>query len=243
MSEDQPAAEPARPAEPPPVPRRHDNVWREIAIVVIGVFIALIAQQLVDEWQWRQKVASAKQAMNEELLWDDGPQIVQRAAMHDCLVRQAAAIRDAVETDQPRAEVWRRIDGYWLQPVTYDTVAHDAATASDIASHLTLDEMRPYTLAYGTMPAYSRAADDEVANLARLHALRRTGAALSEAESSNLLMALEYLRQDEQLIAEGTRWTIPQIVKLGRIDPVRTGHFIDEARRHYGDCVHQPRFL
>lgn len=42
-------------------------VIQEILIVVVGVLIALGAQQLVDDWQWRRKVADFRSAIDAEL--------------------------------------------------------------------------------------------------------------------------------------------------------------------------------
>ena len=73
---------------------------REIVIVVIGVFIALVAQQAVEAWDWRQKVDVAEAAMRDELLSDDGPQMVQRLAMHNCIASLLDRIRAAVKADR-----------------------------------------------------------------------------------------------------------------------------------------------
>jgi hypothetical protein len=54
---------------------------RELVIVIAGVFIALVAQQMLEASEWRHKVAVADAAMRDELLYDDGPQIYQRAAI------------------------------------------------------------------------------------------------------------------------------------------------------------------
>lgn len=63
--------------------------WREfakeIAIVVVGVLIALFFEQLVERWQWHSKIDAAEAAMQRELFYDDGPQIYERYAMHPCV--------------------------------------------------------------------------------------------------------------------------------------------------------------
>jgi hypothetical protein len=42
----------------------------EVAIIVLGVLIALGAQQLVEDWEWRQKVAIVRKALVGELAND-----------------------------------------------------------------------------------------------------------------------------------------------------------------------------
>lgn len=48
-------------------PHGWNEVAWDLAIVVLGVLIALGAQQMVDAWQWRQKVAVVRQSIMSEL--------------------------------------------------------------------------------------------------------------------------------------------------------------------------------
>jgi hypothetical protein len=45
--------------------------WREflgeVGIIVIGVLIALGAEQVVDDWQWHRKVGAVRKALMSEL--------------------------------------------------------------------------------------------------------------------------------------------------------------------------------
>jgi hypothetical protein len=52
---------------PKPPPRGWNEVAWDLAIVVLGVLIALGAQQMVDAWQWRQKVGVVRQSIMAEL--------------------------------------------------------------------------------------------------------------------------------------------------------------------------------
>src|SRR3954447_5339169 len=83
--------------------------WRafvgEVGIIVVGVLIALAAEQLVDEWQWREKVGHAEAAMRLELSEDDGPEAYDRALIGPCLDQQIMRIHDGagrVATEQLR---------------------------------------------------------------------------------------------------------------------------------------------
>src|SRR4051794_29522861 len=57
----------------------------EIGTIICGILIALGLEQVVLRGEWAHRVKAAEDAMRHELLWDDGPQIYQRVAMHDCL--------------------------------------------------------------------------------------------------------------------------------------------------------------
>ena len=217
--------------------------WREIAkdilVVVIGVLLALFAQQLVDRGEWRQKVGSTRAAMRDELLSDDGPQIYQRAAMHPCVVARLDAIRAAVESGRGREQISRLIDVYWLPFRTYDSLALDAAMASDVASHMPQDELQAFTAVYERMPSLDRTNAQEAADLARLQAFRRTGGAISDAEKDRLLGAVEALRNDDRMMWTGAVTKLPQLRKLGELDAGRVQGFMDAARQHYGTCIRE----
>lgn len=213
-----------------------ENV-RELTIVVLGVFIALVAQQLADDWQWRQKTRSAVAAMRHELLWDDGPQIYQRAIAHPCEVTRLDAIRAAVETGKSRAEVWNLIEPYGIGFVTYDSAAHDAAVAADVFTHMSATETAPFSNIYPSMPVFNRTAEQEAAHIAELRALKRTGGPLSAAEVDATLRRVEALRSDEGVMWGGAKWVIPTLRKMGPLDAERTAALVRFARKQYGDCI------
>ncbi len=217
----------------------HDwrNDARELAIVVIGVLIALLAQQVVQSWEWKAKVAAAERAMRHEMLWDNGPQLYQRAVMHPCAVQRLGAIRAAVETGSPRAQVRALIDSYWIPYFSYDSIARDAANTSDVASHMPANTMDLYAIVYTQMPPMSRDSEREAADLAQLRALNRSGGALSAAERDKILSAVEALRSDDNLMWMVSGWTMPKLRELGPLDADRVGDMLADARGHYGDCI------
>src|SRR5437763_8229092 len=72
--------------------------WREFAgevgIIVVGVLIALGAEQVVEGWHWRDKVGRAESAMRLELAEDDAPQAYGRVLVGPCLDAQIVRIHD-----------------------------------------------------------------------------------------------------------------------------------------------------
>lgn len=220
----------------------HDwrNDARELAIVVIGVLIALLAQEVVQGWEWKRKVAVAREAMRYELLVDDGPQIYQREAMHPCVLASLDRIRAAVESGQDRQTIARAIDAYWVEFRTFDRLALDAANSSDVAAHMPQDELRAMTRVYQVMPLMERANTQEAADLARLRAFRRTGGAVSDAEKDRVLEAVEALRNDEEIIWLRVQAKLPVLMQIGPLDRQRVEHFMTNARAHYGSCIRPP---
>jgi hypothetical protein len=221
----------------PKVPHSWRELAKEIAIIVVGVLIALFFEALVDSWRWHRTVASAKAAMRKELLWDDGPQIYQRAALHPCITASLDQIRAALDSGASRAEVAGLVDRFSLPFFSYDSVARDAANASDAWSHMSQDEAEPYILAYAVMPPMTEINSHEAYDWARLRAFRRTGGPLTDAESGRLFEAVEALRQDEQAMWAGVGYTMPELRQLGPIDEEGKRHLMKAARDHYGACV------
>ena len=215
--------------------------WREsaldLAIVVAGVLIALLAQEVVENWQWDRKVAVATAAMRDELLSDDGPQVYQRAAMHPCVLASLDAVRAAVERGDSRQEIGSAVDRYWVEFRTFDRLALDAANSSDVAAHMPQDELRTMTRVYQIMPLMERTNAQEAADVARLRAFRRSGGEVSDAEKDRLLEAEEALRSDEQIIWLRVQSKLPLLMSIGPLDAKRVRHFMANARAHYGTCV------
>jgi hypothetical protein len=211
---------------------------KEYLIIVVGVLTALAAEQVVQRTEWAQKVSAAEDAMRHELLFDDGPQVYQRAAMHYCLQARLDGIRAAVEADTGRAELVQLIDGYQLDFVSYDTLAHEEATHAGVADHMAQSRLDLWTKGYSMMPYMERTNAEEAQSLARLRSLRRTGGPLAEPEQSRILEAVEGLRVEDQRMWKARGWTLPAIRALGPLDAGRTKLFLDRARGWYGPaCV------
>lgn len=217
----------------------HDwrNDARELAIVVVGVLIALLAQQVVQGWEWKDRVAAAERAMRREMLWDNGPQLYQRAVMHPCAVVRLDAIRAGAEAGKPRSDIVALIASYWAPYFSYDSVARDAANTSDVASHMPAKTMDLYAIIYTQMPPMTRTSEREVSDLAQLRSLSRSGGALSPAERDKVLSAVEALRSDDNLMWLVAGWTMPKLREIGPLDRGRVREMLIDARDHYGDCV------
>src|SRR4051794_15624621 len=74
--------------------------WREfvgeVGIIVLGVLIALGAQELVESWQWRQEVRAERASLTEEVS-DSLSIIAVRTAQVPCVDRRLAEIRSILD--------------------------------------------------------------------------------------------------------------------------------------------------
>lgn len=198
--------------------------WRgflgEVGIIVLGVLIALGAEQIVRSIEWNHKVHAAEDAMLAELRDDDGPQAYARRGMDPCVKSALDAIQDAIERGAPRPEVVGKIERYSVPFWTWDEFAYRAMIASDLTAHIPHDRLGDWTIAYATVPALDQLNAKEFNDSADLTALRRSGGALSDAERDRLLRAVEVLRHDEAAVMASLRVMIPAMEKLGaRLTP------------------------
>jgi hypothetical protein len=222
---------------------KHVTNWRElageVAIIVLGVLIALGAEQLVQRMEWRHKRHAAEEAMRRELREDDGPQAAIRSAMHPCVQQSLDAIRAAAEQGASRDAVRRMIDGYKVPFLTWDSLAYQGAMASDISAHMPAEAMQRWTSAYAVIPALDRANEREFQHLAQLRALSRSGGALSPAERDRLIEAVEVLRADELELDTGIQVLIPAMREAG-VRAAATPTQMAKLRQRYGGCVAAP---
>src|SRR5436190_21182544 len=82
--------------------------WREFAgevgIIVVGVLIALGAQQLVENWQWDQKAAQTKKILDAEL-HRNAVSAYKWLTVAPCVDQQLVSIDKALATDRQSGNV------------------------------------------------------------------------------------------------------------------------------------------
>lgn len=228
------AAKPAKRAAKPWHDWREDA--RELVIVVAGVFIALVAQEVIQAWEWKQKVDASTEALRRELLDDDGPEVYQRVALFPCMQAALDEIRKAVEEGRSRAEIARLVQSYKVVFVTYDRVAYEGATASEIWTHMSQQQQDRFTVPYTTMPTMDALNRQEAMDLARLRGFTHNGGPLTKAEESQLLTAAEALRNDNGSIYAAAQSALPAIRRVGDINKDRIDFYMGIARSAYGNC-------
>src|SRR6476646_1034800 len=219
--------------------------WRELlkewGVIVLGVLTALLAEQAAESIQWHHKVNAAVADMNNELGTADGPEAYTRLAAHDCIATRLDAIRAAIESGD-RAQSGKLIDSFWLPKRTWDSLAREAATASDVASHMPHQRMLEYRIAYNMVPDMQRLADKELADLANLRALPSSGGPIEAPEKRPEIEAIEALRIDNDAIGREAMFTLVRLKLMDlRIDRFSVARDFVAARTHFGSCMTTPR--
>lgn len=225
----------------PKLVRNWGELFKEWGIIVLGVLTALLAEQAVQSIEWQRKVDAAIADMNNELSAGDGPQAYARVSMHDCIATRLDQIRNAVERGD-RDESRKLIDGLWLPKRTWDSLAHDAAIASDVGSHMSHRGMLRYRIVYSMVPDLQRLGDKELADLGHLRALPANGGPLETAEKLPEIDSIEALRIDNDAIGRESQFILVRmkIMNFG-LDRFFATRELTDARVHYGSCVTTPR--
>ena len=160
--------------------------WRELlkeyAIIVLGVLTALFAEQAVQSIEWHQKVDAAIADMDNELSAGDGPQAYARMAMHDCVSVATRRLPRGRRTRRSCAEAATLSTASGCRGGPTILLAREAATASDVASHMPHDRMLQYRIAYEVVPDMQRLADKELAELGHLAGPSATGGPIETSE-------------------------------------------------------------
>jgi hypothetical protein len=219
--------------------------WRafagEVGVIVLGVLIALGAQQLAENLAWRQKVDAALADMNNELGSGDGPEAYERLALHDCVAMHLTSARAAIESGD-RSKSRRLIDQFWLPNRTWDSLARDAANTADVAAHMQHERMLRYRIAYEMVPDMQRLAEKELDDLGRFRALPESGGQLTSEEKLSEIGSIEALKLDNDTFARESRFLL-LLMKMMELHLSK--HFVEHrlraARAHYGNCVATPR--
>ena len=125
--------------------------WRafagEVGIIVIGVLLALGAQQLVENAQWRRKVAVVRKSLMQELGNDRGRWETNMASA-PCLLEEVGEVdrwaRDGGTGDASAASADLSHAGFfWMHSANWQL-----ATASDTMDHFPIDQQLAFATAY-----------------------------------------------------------------------------------------------
>ena len=218
--------------------------WREFAgevgIIVIGVLIALAAEQAVEALRMHENEGRAEAAMRLELAEDDGPQAYSRVLIGPCLDAQIAAIHDgAGRVPGDRLRQW--VLAYSPPIRTWDTEAWKTVLASDVSSHMGAERLVQWSSPYrvlGGMTEANMRERDLATDLQE--ALPPTGAP-SEANLQALRRAAAQLRMINTSFYRASQLLLKRSENLGAgVQASEKRALLKEARAIYGGCAQAP---
>ena len=218
--------------------------WRafagEVGIIVIGVLLALGAQQLVEAIHDRAEVRDAEGAMIAELRDDNLPQAYARVAIYNCYANQLDAIEAAVAS-RDRAKVLKLAQSYRPVARTYDDLAWQAALASQVLVHSGSERILGWSTAYRLVPRLDNRSDAEQDELGDLYASIGGTGPLSADQQDRLFRIVSTLRRINRGMAGSSlvfiSYLTGQKLKLSR---AQQDTILADARKAYGSCVIEP---
>jgi hypothetical protein len=163
--------------------------WREFAgevgIIVVGVLIALGAEQVVETLHWRREVGGAREALGYEIA-DSVGQGYEREHINNCVEQRldllAAIVDKAGETGRlpplgsPGSTPYRS----WMDATWRTTMA------GDVASHFGRRELDIYGTIYVFVQNLQQFAPSELTVWSRLDSIAGPGRAIAPAEVQSL---------------------------------------------------------
>ena len=138
--------------------------WRqligEVGIIVVGVLIALSAEQLVEEWRWKQRTDEARQGIRAELAQDAGV-FDERTINKPCLLLYYSEVGHVLKAALASGRIGKisLFTPIATRPIT--TAAWDAALADGTASHFPAAERQKLAVIYSVVADYRRQLDEE----------------------------------------------------------------------------------
>jgi hypothetical protein len=231
--------------------------WRkvagEIAIIVVGVLIALGLDQYVQARQWRQQVEQAQTAFQGELA-QGAQDAYERLVIQPCLQGRIRELAEQLNQDNVRwkalplklsAKYYRNVLPVVYRP-PYRTVFMDAwrnALADQTLNHLSAERSAQLSGLYKAREEFGRLQEQELEAAGRLTPLafdrpldaegrREMLGVLAEIDRSNTLL----IRNSEELLGALKRFGI----KFGKADVAAMKKDVLAVQRDYrGSCVQE----
>jgi hypothetical protein len=213
----------------------------EIAIIVLGVLIALAAEQSVDNLNWSHRVRDAEDAMREELA-QNNRDAYYRLATRPCALAKLGEIQASLVASRDRGAAVPPITPY-LRPLRpWQSDAWESARALQITSHIRNSRLTLYSRAYFFAVVMRQAQAQEREAMSALNTLSLNAGRLDGAERDRLFHALvrtrEYLRQ----IDLGGVLLLQRTAAAGIVPTAADkAAELSQARQDFGACVAEPR--
>ena len=215
--------------------------WRELAgevgIIVLGVLIALGAEQLIETLQWERRRVDAETAMTKELGEDDGAQAEARIALSHCFAAQLDRVQRSLIAERDGS-------GPFVSPAiaappfrTWDDNAWRAAVSSNATAHMSTARTSNWSAAYVFIPDMNEAALRESSDWADLYGIRQLRPHPSESELDAMLAAVSRARHDNDLLTTVSEYFLIWTHRAGVLVPdASVRHELKEQRREMGNC-------
>ena len=202
------------------------ELFNEIGVIVIGVLIALGAEQVVEALHWRHQIEAG-----EETMRDDARFALEygawREAQSPCIGRRLgdlATVLDQASTSG-RLPAVGQLGGPGSGTVSFPS--WDSLVAAQVAPRLPRERFAQYANIAGVLGSIAVASREEQDNWAVLYTLVGPGRRISDAEQAQARAALSravLAAKRQRTLAEGMKGAIAAsgLLPRGEIDAIRT---------------------
>lgn len=216
--------------------------WREffgeVGIIVLGVLIALGAEQVIEHFSWVHKRSQVEASMREELGNDDGVVAAGLIDLSRCSSSVLDRAQEAIDSGADRHTVATLARSYPVLHVFYDQDAWNAAKASEALMHGGEDSTLQWAAPYAFVPPLNDALARLDVDLSRLQAWSGRNSAISDIEKERATLAIEAVREDHNNLIRSTAAFMMNVRSAGiAVNPADQDTIYEAQRKKYGDCV------
>lgn len=180
--------------------------WRElvseIAVIVVGILIALGLEQAVESLHWRHQVENARSGLGSELSETVG-QARERVRVSQCVDRRLDVLAGIVDTAAQSGRL-PAVGDIGMPPArTWSTGVWQSTLDGQTSEHLRSDLRNAFSVIYGFVNLLSSTNGRELEAWTRLYALVGPGRALSPGEAAALRTDISQARMLNQVMGLG----------------------------------------
>jgi hypothetical protein len=190
--------------------------WREflgeVGVIVIGVLIALFAEQIAERINWAKHVREAREDLHGELQ-DDLFNAQERVSMAPCIERRLDQLDQII--DHPPVGPWKMLPGRRVIPIrVWSSSGWDSAVAADTITHMGAKQRAQFAGVYAFVRKMDQLARDEFAVATELKTLEH-GGPLSDVSKDRLRTDVARVRGYNEVMVLGSRQFSELVRELG----------------------------
>lgn len=218
--------------------------FNEVAIIVLGIAIALGAEEAIAHWNTERQAERSLDAIRDEVANNLG-QVQARLATRDCLDRRLAEVSRFIEAPKDPRPTWVGRPQMWI----FNTSSLQAATSYGSLTALDPETQMKIATIYAGLSGFSEFEKDEQYAWAELRSISEDHK-LSEADLASLRQAVQRARlaawalniNGEQAIAAGRALGVsPARITGSRSVCIPMNTPFDEAAKLSGGQFGEPR--
>ena len=222
----------------------------ELAIVTLGVFVALGAEQLVSNWNWQGEVRDSDRRISNEL-GDNLVNAYERLAINDCLELRLAELRDELIEGEPvwtgsRAGFANDIYNQAFPPVyrtpnrPWPKDAWETAQNGEVLGHFRPQRVAEFAALFDEFSGLQRSQSEELDVAASLGDLAFPGPMSAAERRANLKLVAKLSALNARMVFQ-SEVVLKNAANAGLSpDPKHLKENLDQQRRYRGNCVREP---